>query len=574
MEALNADDTNLRALKTMMNNTLEEKKDRGADELETQEWMSKPREEMNEEERNKYDDYLKKQEILKEETERMKKILTQELKKLKTENKELINEFDGALRILSMKRHEYKYRVLEQEFFATKLKQILHTECQMVTGIEQLNVDISNLRTKIEKVELVKEELTELIDWQMKSKTDIDAENSKLETKLMRQVMQGVHVYKDELKKKAQNDSVKVMSILDKLDMGSLGLLNPYYASYIELLFDQAEYEPLLYEEEVNELLKRKLEGDEVAQEYQRFCRLLAHKRRIKEIATFIQTLNETSMYLSNQLEAKYSKLAESSKNVRELSEMLGASEKNSYLMLRLRSEAIEIRTNKIIPIAEDIILIDRSEVSKLNSEIINLGSNKLTLLKKSLEEKQKVESDLAELKILEQEIKEAMIETAVLTRLKVGKKLQNALSKKDDKIMEVEEKNVKKQIDKLISVTEASLDMLRKKEITMAKEIVALTQENENLLTKGVQLQESVSQRQEIFSMIYQQNPGIGGNEDTDNTNQKTQDFKKDEGAYKRTMEVAKNRRLFDLAKKLAHEIETLMVELKKLKERTSTLR
>ena len=34
--------------------------------------------------------------------------------------------------------------------------------------------------------------------------------------------------------------------------------------------------------------------------------------------------------------------------------------------------------------------------------------------------------------------------------------------------------------------------------------------------------------------------------------------------------MKIAKNRRYYDVAKKLAHEIETLMVELKILKEKT----
>lgn len=554
----------------MMNNTLEEKKERIGDDTEAQEWMSKPREEMNEEERGKYDEYLKKQEIVKEEADRMRKILTQELKKLKTENKELISEFDSALRILSMKRHEYKYRVLEREFFATKLKQNIHSDNQMMVAIDQLKGEISRLNDQINKLSNLKDGVGEFIDIQGQLKVEADNEHQKLETKLMRQIIQSINAFKEEQKKKAQLDDSNITSIVNKMSLGQINQMDPYYVHIIDLLFDQLEYEPNLYEEDVNDLLRKKLEADEVGQEYQRFCRLLSHKKKCKEIALFIQGLNDSSIYMNNQLTLKQSNLQDASQSFAELVNLLNGSEKSSYLMLRLKSETIEIRTNKIIPIAEDIMLIDRTEVIKLNQEIVSLGSNKLALLKKSLEEKQKVESDLAELKILEQEIKEAMIETAVLTRLKVGKKLQNALNKKDDKIMELEEKNVKKQIDKLISVTETSLETLRKKEIAMGKEILTLNQENENLLTKGVQLQESVSQRQEIFSMIYQQNPGVTPSEENNLKNQKTQDFKKDEAAYKRTLEIAKNRKMFDLAKKLAHEIETLMVELKRLKERT----
>ena len=570
IEALNADDMHLRALKMMMNNTLEDKKDNLEDEKDNQDWMNKPREEMNEEERAKYDEFSKKQELIIEETERMRKILTQELKKIKSENKEIISEFDTELRIFCMKRHEYKYRILEQEFFATKLKQTIHSEAQMEITIEQLCNDISKLNNESGNLCNMKDTLSDAIEWQTHVKTEIDGENQKLETKLMKQIMQSIYAFKDELKKKARNDNMNLLSLLEKLDFGSLNILDPYYKFSIEKLFDLIEYEPELYKKDIIELLQRKLDPDEVHQEYQRFCRLLSHKQKCKEFATLIQSLNESSVYLSNQLEVNQSKLNGLKQSQFELAEMLEKSEKSCYLMLRLKSETIELRTNKIIPIAEDIILIDRNEVIKLNQDIINLGSNKLALLKKSLEEKQKVENDLAELTIIEKEIKEAMVETAVLTRLKVGKKLQNALSKKDDKIMEVEEKNVKKQIEKLISVTETNLKTLKKKEMGMAKEIITLTQENENLLTKGVQLQESVNQRQEIFSMIYQQNPATGVNEENETNNQKTGDYKKDDAAYKRTMEIAKNRKMFDLAKKLAHEIETLMVELKRLKERT----
>lgn len=68
---------------------------------------------------------------------------------------------------------------------------------------------------------------------------------------------------------------------------------------------------------------------------------------------------------------------------------------------------------------------------------------------------------------------------------------------------------------------------------------------------------------------MIYQKNPeDYQDNQTTDKTNQK--ETKKDSLAYHKTMNIIKNRRLFDVAKLLAHEIEGLMEELKQLKQRT----
>ena len=46
--------------------------------------------------------------------------------------------------------------------------------------------------------------------------------------------------------------------------------------------------------------------------------------------------------------------------------------------------------------------------------------------------------------------------------------------------------------------------------------------------------------------------------------------DYKKDEPAYKRARDIAYNRRLYDMAKRQAEEIELLMEELKKLKAST----
>ena len=63
---IHADDSNIRALKMMMNNTLEEKKENILKkEIEKEDWMDKPKEEMTEQERIKFSEYLEKQEELK-----------------------------------------------------------------------------------------------------------------------------------------------------------------------------------------------------------------------------------------------------------------------------------------------------------------------------------------------------------------------------------------------------------------------------------------------------------------------------------------------------------------------------
>ena len=42
----------------------------------------------------------------------------------------------------------------------------------------------------------------------------------------------------------------------------------------------------------------------------------------------------------------------------------------------------------KVIPLLNDIILVDKDDIEELNKEIIHLGKEKLDFLKKNLEEK------------------------------------------------------------------------------------------------------------------------------------------------------------------------------------------
>jgi hypothetical protein len=68
---------------------------------------------------------------------------------------------------------------------------------------------------------------------------------------------------------------------------------------------------------------------------------------------------------------------------------------------------------------------------------------------------------------------------------------------------------------------------------------------------------------------MIYEKNPeDYQDKEEGDKANNKGK--KKDALAYHKTMIIVKNRRLFDVAKLLAHEIEDLMEELRALKEKS----
>ena len=114
IKALMADDSGVRAIKDMMGGTLEEKKETPLDEkLEVEEWMSKPIDEMTEDERTKMKEFEVKKARLEEEKEKIRKNLENELKKLKNEILEICFRFDDKLMILFRRKLEYDYRIYE-----------------------------------------------------------------------------------------------------------------------------------------------------------------------------------------------------------------------------------------------------------------------------------------------------------------------------------------------------------------------------------------------------------------------------------------------------------------------------
>lgn len=97
-----------------MGGTLEERKENPLDEgLEVEDWMSKPIEDMNEEERIRFKEYEVKKVRMDEEKEKIRKNLENELKKLKNDVNDICAKYDEKLLLTFKRKLEYDYRVNE-----------------------------------------------------------------------------------------------------------------------------------------------------------------------------------------------------------------------------------------------------------------------------------------------------------------------------------------------------------------------------------------------------------------------------------------------------------------------------
>jgi ABC-type Zn uptake system ZnuABC Zn-binding protein ZnuA len=83
--------------------------------------MNKPYEDMDDDEKIKFTEFEAKEQLLKEEREKIRKNLELELRKLRNEIKEICEKYDDKLFVLYRKRLEYDYRLYEQELYIVKL---------------------------------------------------------------------------------------------------------------------------------------------------------------------------------------------------------------------------------------------------------------------------------------------------------------------------------------------------------------------------------------------------------------------------------------------------------------------
>ncbi len=91
-----------------MNGTLEVKKENILNEvIQKEEWMSKPQEEMTDDEKIRLREYEIKEQKQNEEREKIKKNLENELKKLKGEIQEICTKYDEKISLFLKRKLEY-----------------------------------------------------------------------------------------------------------------------------------------------------------------------------------------------------------------------------------------------------------------------------------------------------------------------------------------------------------------------------------------------------------------------------------------------------------------------------------
>jgi|LauGreDrversion4_2_1035121.scaffolds.fasta_scaffold17743_4 hypothetical protein len=151
--AMQGDNVGQRGLKTMMGGTeLNLKKDNNSvqAELVREDWMNKPPEQMNDEEKYKLKEFLQKE---KEFKDKQRKAWEQDLKKIKGEIVEIQLRFEERIATLFKKKLFYDVRIMEQELAIIRLTIILHDCTETVVDERRYLEDKEKLEEELRKKE-------------------------------------------------------------------------------------------------------------------------------------------------------------------------------------------------------------------------------------------------------------------------------------------------------------------------------------------------------------------------------------------------------------------------------------
>ena len=566
IEERNKKDSVVRALKQMMNDKLEDEKENKLEkELEREEWMDKPREKMTEEERSKMDEFQEKEEALKEEKERIRKVLQQEMRKLGSEIRSIQEEFDKQIEEFFLEKLEYLLRILEQQSLVDRLRlqlelrervrnhlrvtRVLKQWRQFGGGVlEELRQQLlRKIQAKEERVKEVRKKILEHETVNIKKemakvreRADVRKEEQNLDILRERGIGRFIHdldpfaeVLREKLLEKFKDEFVLVEGEFQKTIMGSIG---DNRGKEEELLRSIKEVFDL---KAVQKELLRQIEDE---------------RKQLEGIREMVGAGRTQSEAQARVIERLGLRLAE----VRE----------ELYVVMRIRNLMVEIALGGKVPSTEEAVLLEISEIEKINDGIRQRASKKIEYVKKNIEVKNKVEKSLFNVKVKELDIRSNLIECQLLSRLKVTKKLQLKLEQRGTRTQESEENNLKLQIQKLLDSTDKRVKMFKKKEGALRKEMKHLAENNEELLEVGANLQQSVSQRKEIFSMT-------SGKkvedllEDDRHVRGRLGQGKMNKASYKKTLAIGQKRRLYDEFKLLVTEIEGEMNKLKALREK-----
>ncbi|ORY39430.1 WD40 repeat-like protein [Rhizoclosmatium globosum] len=543
VKAAQEDNYRERGLMIMMGGKLDDKSEETEkEELVRPDWMNKPKEEMNEEEKKLVKEFEKKLATMKEEQEKYRKALETELKKLQGSVLELCDNFDGRLKDLLVKKLEADQAIFKNELKRIKLQQSILLAENDETKELKLNQRLEELKAeKIACAQHMPEIKKELDHFKDEYETSVrrDKEIDKLFKKEFSTLDPSFDsLYKlfkrRELVKTAAQEAAEAA-----VECPFPGVDPPAAATAV----DPADevFAPLVYEKDAIEGMTSdswsklvELRDRKIASEVE--VKITQHA--LSDFQAIHQNVNDEAERIRKETDKVMSDLAA-------FAEYRFHTTYNPETLFELKQGQVEVPQAPVVTDYSDAELIHRSVVEKLNDNIVALDYRK------------GIHALEWENKMLDFQAEDLVIRTRDIQLLRVTKQMQEYIRggderKQTNEIIALEkrsEHNSKSHVHKLED--RAVLVEKYKKKIGEKKK------DNDKLEARLRDLEVSVKERRKIHDVQVKRKTMAGGTGTS--------------GGDKAVLnDIYTRRKLVDLAKSQAQDIAILREEVERLRLRT----
>eukprot|EP00698_Gefionella_okellyi_P016980 TRINITY_DN491_c0_g1_i6.p1 TRINITY_DN491_c0_g1~~TRINITY_DN491_c0_g1_i6.p1 ORF type:complete len:1591 (-),score=495.77 TRINITY_DN491_c0_g1_i6:849-5621(-) len=537
MAAARGDDIGERGLTVMMDNRLEAPQEEAPllQELVRPAELMKPVEDMSEEEVRQLKEFQKKEQALKEEREKLRKTLTTEMNKLKSEIDKICAEYDAKVQNLFATQIQVKQLIYELELRIIKIGQALLRE-EEDEKIEA-NLEQSVNEMKIKKADSGQERQ------EIQRKTDVQSE-----------LYNTLHAEERALDKNFAKDFGDLRQVL--LPLWKRRSRPDQAAATHESLDPFAQFDAVDASEPVD-AVDRSTEQPEGCPDdvWDRFiARRLRRNQLEKEVAAAKDLLESYQAHLAriSALDsANQQQIADMYVALREVRERQERDAVNLESVFKLKQGQVEVQQAAVVTDYSDSVMIPRDVVTQLNSVITAKGAKKVALLKKIKKLNTHINSQKWVLEERSLTVDDLKLENQQLQLLRVTKELQLNIKGGAQQRQADELRMLQKKAEHSDKAHDLKVVEKKKQLASLRRQIREREEENRNLDLQVTQTQMEVADKQTIYNLQVARKEASGGPE-------------------QRAKDVASRRKLMDIAKAQAEEIEFLRDELDRLRQRT----
>jgi len=592
-----------RALDDMMGGTLETKKDEInlREEMEREPWMYLPEEELSDDQKKALKEWLVKKQKFDEERDKYRRALEAELKKAHQDISDACVAFDEKLASVYQQMLKVHREIYEYELRQISLAHSLHRERERVSKEQRLQVDYDAAVTHHETCSRERNEFQVELEKQIEEYNTLGAEERGMEKAFKKEVSELVEpeqvgaimaLYKKRNRpvRRAsvvalRNASLKVMqqfkpnkpgarrrrqSLADMMaqttehapaedeedDMPSLegGAQDPY-ADVLDMLIKKKKRPPMTLQEHRLALAEYPEGVDDIVIEK-------LDRSRDTKIQAELDLARMSDMI--KDMNQRFDKIVKRDDEVRtkkeKLRSELDAVQEERYqnafnidILFSLKQGQVEVEQAAVVTDYADSIMIHRTVVDDVNLRIRELWKDKLSVMAEIKGARGELAKSKWEQSRLEMTFEDLTEKTREFQLQRVTKSLQELIKSGQgvEARKEAEISTLERKVEFYNSSFEAKVQERRSKLAKLRRMTKDMARENVQLEEDIRELEISVSERKKIYDLKFEHEDGGS----------------KERVAFN---EAVARKRLVDIAKAQAEEIEFLREELTRLRQRT----